>query len=190
MPSISIKPGRVWYAVAALLLLAGILVLPLAIIVPILTMPRSEQFMVPGVKAFQIAAPGKYVLWHDTQAIFQGRTFVGKELPDGLLIQLSNTSAATVVPLTPDRTTTMNTGDTSRRSIATFAVTAPGPHVLSVEGKSPPMVFSFSRSAMGNFVWSIGLAAVLCPSLLLLGLVLGICVFVKRRNGLNKAAGI
>jgi hypothetical protein len=148
-------------------------------------LPKPVQFMVPGSKDFNLTVPGKYVLWHETETIFQGRTYSGGQLPNGLLMQLSNTAARAVVPLVPDQSTTMTSGGSSRRSIATFQITTPGPHLLSIEGKATPMVFSFGKSEWGNLVWSLGIGFILAPSLLISGIVLGVCVLVRRRNRMN-----
>jgi len=180
-----ITPRRIWYAIAAFLVIAGLLVLPVCIALPILMLPKPTQFAVPGSKDFNLTAPGKYVLWHETETIFQGRTYSGGQLPSGLLMQLSNTASRAIIPLLPDQSTTMSSGGSSRRSIATFRIATPGPHVLSVDGQAPPMVFSFGKSEWGNLFWSLGLGFILAPSLLISGIVLGVCVLVRRRNRVN-----
>ncbi len=185
MPETSISPRRTWYAVAAFLVVAGVLAIPASIVLSVLMFPKPVQFMVPGLNEFNLTAPGKYVLWHETETIFHGRTYSGSQLPDGLLMQLSNTATRAVIPLAPDQRTTMTSGASSRRSIATFSITTPGPHVLSVEGQAPPMVFSFGKSEWGNLFWSMGLGFILAPSLVLVGVVLGLCVLVRRRNQRN-----
>jgi hypothetical protein len=168
-----------------LIVITGLAVVPVSMVLPILMLPKPEQFTVPGAKDFYLSAPGKYVLWHETETIFQGRAYSGKKLPDGLLMQLSNTATRAVIPLVPDQSTTMTSGSNTRRSIATFTVSAPGPHVLSVEGQATPMVFSFGKSEWGNLIWSLGIGFILCPSLVIAGGVLGICVLVKRRNRMS-----
>lgn len=180
-----VTPRRGWYVLAVLLVLAGLMVLPAAIILPILTMPAPVQFLVPGSTNLNLAEPGKYVLWHDTETIFNGRTYSGGPLPDGLSMELSNAVTSTIVPLVPDSSTTMSMGGTSRRSVASFAVGTPGLHVLRVTGTTPPMVFSFAKSGWGNLLWSLGMGFILCPSLILAGVVLGICVFARRRSRMN-----
>lgn len=173
---------------AAFLVVAGVLAIPAAIALSILMFPKPAQFMIPGSKNFNLTMPGKYVLWHETETIFQGRTYSGGQLPGGLLMQLSNTATRAVIPLVPDQSTTMSSGSSSRRSIATFTITTPGPHLLSVEGKAPPMVFSFGKSEWGNLFWSLGIGFILCPSLIIAGIVLWICVLVRRRNQINTAS--
>jgi hypothetical protein len=171
--------------VAAFLVVAGLLVIPASIVLPISMLPKPVQFMVPGSRDFNLTAPGKYVLWHETETIFQGRTYSGGQLPNGLLMQLSNTASRTIIPLVPDQSTTVRSSGSSRRSIAAFTVTTPGPHVLSVKGQAPQMVFSFGKSEWRNLFWSLGIGFILCPSLVIAGLVLGICVLMRRRSRMN-----
>src|SRR6476620_4714758 len=146
----SVTPRRKWYIMAVLMILAGIILIPAAIIIPVLSSPKPVAFIVPGSRDFNLTLPGKYVLWHNYDTIFEGKTYSSNALPGGLLLQISNVTARSIVPLVPDQSTAVSSGNDARRSIATFTITNSGQYLLSVRGTAPEMVFSFGKSVFGN----------------------------------------
>lgn len=177
-----VTPGRKWYIIAVLMILTGVVLIPAAIVIPLLSAPKPVSFIVPGSHAFNLTTPGEYVLWHNYKTIFEGKTFSSNALPGGLQMQLSNITARTVVPLVPDQSTTVSSGSDARRSIATFTVANPGQYLLSVQGAAPEMVFSFGNAMFGNMAAGVVAAIILAPTLLLSGLVIAVWAFVSRQR--------
>ena len=178
----SVTPGRKWYIIAALMVIVGVLLIPSAIVIPLLSTPKPVPFIVPGSRAFNLTTPGEYVLWHNYKTIFEGKTFSSNALPGGLQMQLSNITARTVVPLVPDQSTTVTSGSDARRSIATFTVTNPGQYLLSVQGTAPEMVFSFGKAMFGNMAVGVVAAIIMAPTLIITGLVIGVWALVSRQR--------
>ena len=164
------------------MILAGVILIPAAIVIPLLSAPKPVPFIVPGSHPFNLTSPGEYVLWHNYDTIFEGKTFSSNALPGGLQMQLSNITARTVVPLVPDQSTTVSSGSDARRSVATFTVTNPGQYLLSVQGAAPEMVFSFGKAMFGNMAAGVIAAIVLAPTLLISGLVIGVWALITRQR--------
>src|SRR5688500_13223659 len=62
MPGI---PGRGWYVAAAGIALLGIAAAIGTVAAFILSMETPSRFEAPGVHAFEVREPGRYVVWHE-----------------------------------------------------------------------------------------------------------------------------
>jgi hypothetical protein len=178
----SVTPGRKWYIIAALMILAGVFLIPAAIVIPLLSAPKPVPFIVPGSHPFNLTTPGEFVLWHNYDTIFEGKTFSSNALPGGLQMQLSNITARTVVPLVPNQSTTVSSRSDARRSVATFTVTNSGQYLLSVQGAAPEMVFSFGKAMFANMAAGVIATIVLAPTLLISGLAIGVWALITRQR--------
>jgi hypothetical protein len=138
-------PGRGWYWVAAATAVAataGVVGLIAWLIVAF----DSEQFIVPGRHAIEVAGTGDYLVWNDYRTFFKGRTYDASEkLPDGVRITVVEASSGRALRVSPAAGASVTTDTTARVSIASYTVERPGRYEISVSGPLEQRVFSTGR---------------------------------------------
>ena len=139
------------------------------------------QFRTPGTIPFELANPGTYVLWHDAQAVFQGRIYNNSsDLPDDLRVSLVDVETGNEVYMRRAIGTRRLSKKHIRHTVGKFDIEKPGDYELSVAGDEQARIFAMGSSYMGK----LAVAAVACAALNLVGwigsLAIVIGVLVKR----------
>jgi len=184
MSNDSTRPGRIWYLLPVLLALAAIAIIPVAIWRAATDQSiTAVQFKAPGGKELEIVHPGTYVLWHETDTIFEGQTYSSpSNLPGGMHFVLAelNTKANAAVPMSQDLGASETIGSTVRHSVGNFMVTEPGKYRISVDGQFPDQIFYFRESLwrqVGRVFHAVALTLVIWAVAAVVALVL----FLRRR---------
>jgi hypothetical protein len=156
--------------IAGILLFAlGAIVVPLTIVIPFLLSDSDKnQFLVPGVLEVEVTEPGRYYLWNDHQTVFEGQSYLRSEsIPDGATIRISNADGEDLT-FTGNTSTTVTSGNSSKRSIGYVEVTNPEKLKVSVTGDFKERVFSFTKSIVlkmfGLIFAGVGVSMVLAVS--------------------------
>lgn len=141
------KKGLKTLIAGVLLFAVGAIVVPLTIVLPFLLSDSDKnQFLVPGDLEVEVTEPGRYYLWNDHQTVFAGESYNRSEsIPDGAKIRVSTAGGADLT-FTASTSTTVSSGESSKRSIGYVEVTAPETLTVSVSGDFQERVFSFSKS--------------------------------------------
>jgi hypothetical protein len=177
------KSGIILIITAVVLFIVGVVCVPLAIVK---TISRESvdlvQFKVPGTAMAFVDAPGRYYVWHDYDAIYEGQSYRSStELPNDLKIELIGTGG---VPLefVSDSSTNLTLNNHSRKSVGYVEVPEAGQVTIKVNGDVERVLFSFSAFSFGHFFGLI-VKGVICAgvsALLGLGLMIwGIVKWVK-----------
>jgi len=144
----------------------------------------GPQFVVPGRHAITLAEPGRYVIYHEAQAVVGGRTYTAAPGAPGLTCTLLDKSTGRQVPLAASMaSTTYSLGGRSGRSLLQFRVDRPGEYELSVDyGQStgPPTVVAVGRGFSGRGLAAILSACLVLPAFLLAGLIIALVTFLRR----------
>ncbi len=89
-----VRPSLWWFATAPLLFLLGAGGGTALLVAQIIGLHGGETFLAPSTQALSIEEAGTYILWHDHQIIFQGKTYNKPEgLPDQAVIRLEGSTA-------------------------------------------------------------------------------------------------
>ncbi|HEY5042390.1 MAG TPA: hypothetical protein VIK53_10345 [Verrucomicrobiae bacterium] len=141
------KPGFKTIIAGVLVFLAGVIVLPLCVVLPlILGHSHNLQFKVPGSAEANIENPGRYYLWNDYQTVFNGRSYNRSEkIPDGMEIQIKDADGQPL-QFFSDTSTSESGGGSSKNSIGYVQVEHPGKLEIQVSGGDGERIFSFSKS--------------------------------------------
>ena len=159
--------------------------MPAAVLWLGLSQPKPTQFLAPGPINFTASQAGKYVLWHEYDTIFDGVTYSGDTLPPGLVIRCRDAISGTNLSVRADRGATMSTGNVQRRSVAAVDISTPGRYLVSVEGASQPILFSFGPAILGKILGSIFGAIPVALALLIGGVVLAANTWIRRSRALR-----
>ena len=175
-----ITPGTGWYWFAGWLLLCGVL-LPIAMLVPFFRSHVAAQMVAPGTNVVGLSA-GDYVLWNDHDTMFEGKTYASSsDLPGGVSIRLVSQTSGQAVPMIPDVSTTVRTGDAARKSVGRLSVLAAGRYALEISGSFAPRVFSLREPQMAAVLGGISVLLV-AESVACIGAPLIIAVVAVRRT--------
>jgi hypothetical protein len=151
----------------------------------VLNQPKPSPFLAPGPCDFTATQPGKYVLWHEYDTVFNGVTYSSNTLPSGLTINCRDAISGTNLPIRADRGATMSTMNVRRESVAAVDIPAPGRYLVSVEGSTQPMLFSFGPAILGKFLGAIFGAIPIVFALLAGGVALAAHTLIRRSQMLK-----
>ncbi len=143
------KPGLKPLFTGIALCVAGLFVVPVAIILPILLSDSGDTpFIAPGSAEFTVEEPARYYLWHDHQTIFEGTSYNRPvEIPDGVTISVSQADGEALA-FTSDGSMSMSRGSHSSQSIGYVDVPTTGLWTVEVSGEAEPFVVSFAESKL------------------------------------------
>ncbi len=184
----TVKPGRIWYLLSLLLFLfcavGGTIYLFSAMFH---SFPGGTQFIVPGDLTITVEKPGKYILWNETNVIYNGRMYTGSSsLPDSVGIRVYELLTGRTVPLKSSSNARESAGPSVRTAVSDISFDKPGRYRIEVNGDFSERVFMLRRSACSDILHAL---AVFVP-LSILGWIVSplilLIVFVKRANKIKK----
>lgn len=163
------KKGTGKILIGIVLALAGLLVIPVAVIAPAIPAgSQSVTFLVPGQARLEALEPGRFYLWHEHETVFDGeRRVAGERLPDGLRMEVRRLDENRALAFESNASMSTTSGSNASRSIGYVEVERPG--TLEVEvtgGDDQQRVFTFARMRFWEIARAIGLGLV---SILLIG---------------------
>lgn len=179
------KNGNLKILLGVVLLLAGGLAIPAGILIPTFSAPNENVvFETPGEATLEIAAPGRFYLWHKYRAIHQGRQVVRDEhLPDGMSFEVTRLGDGSSIPFRARSNIHTELGGAESRSVGYVDIERPGTFEIEVEGgDEQTRIMSFSRSRLMLVARAIGFS-------LLSLIVLGSCGVVLIVFGIGQRAG-
>lgn len=144
------KPGTKRIIAGALLVFIGVVVVPMALILPLFgTDTGQTRFRVPGSIRVDVDEPGRYYLWNEYKTIFDGKTYNrSQSLPDGLVIRIFNADTGRPIPFETDTNISSTTGARASNAIGYIDLEQPGTVVIDVSGGDQERIFFFSRSIL------------------------------------------
>jgi len=177
-----VRPGRSGYFAAAAIVIASIAAAVALVFNLLSVIGEAQQFLAPGKHVFDVERPGKHLVWNDYRTIFRGRTYdLPEELPDGLLIRVTETPSGKPLEVSSSRGASSKTAEAERVSIASFEAAVPGRYEIVVEGGFEPRVFSVGPNILPQLFMTIG--GVIGAVLLGITAAVALCVWTYfRRN--------
>lgn len=174
------KRGLKTLIVGIVLILLGSIVIPIALIAPLVMSDQSaKQFIVPGTAQFQADEPGRYYLWNDYQTVYQGTSYNESEtIPSGLTFSITD-SQGTPLSFISDTSISTTAGSSASNTIGYVETSQPDRLDINVSGSTSNRVFSFSQFSLGKLFGLIFGSACLCFVLVCAGVGIGIWGLVK-----------
>ena len=185
-PAQQIRPSRVWYAVAALVLAAGatvFVILLVSFITGITALPQSmTRVIAPGAFDIKLDKPGDYTIFDEYQSIVGGRVFSNSGRLAGLSCTLTDKATGRNIPIAPaSSSATYTTGSFAGRSLFEFTAPAAGVYTLTAEYSgvpaAPQSVLAIGQGFMKDILVSI-IKMFVAIGTLVLSLLLSILIFV------------
>lgn len=179
------KPVKLLISGIAIFIVGGIilpLVLMALIIIPVFRVDPNIEFLIPGSIEINVEEAGRYYVWNEYETIYEGKTYSKpKDLPDDLRISMHKKDGALQLDFVGDRSISMSSGSSSRKSIGYFQITEAGDYVVDVQGESDQRVFSVGRSHLDlfRFLLLIFIGGPVCLLSSFVGFILVIVAIIK-----------
>lgn len=144
------KPGIKTIIAGGVIFIFGGFVVPLLIILPVVFGKSNEvQFKVPGTCEASVEKPGRYYLWNDFEAVYDGKSYNQSEgIPDGMEIKIQNPDGSLLHFVSDTSISSKNNGS-SKNTIGYVEVESAGKVKIEVSGGNggnEERIFSFARS--------------------------------------------
>lgn len=160
----------------AVFLLGGVPILFASLLLPVITSDEylSRPFLAPGSIQAEVDTPGRYYLWHDYQALRDGRAFTHPiPLPDGMSVSISDANTGEQLEFTPDMSSSLAMGEERSQSVGYVEIEEPRTVIVEVAGsEDQPRALTFSQSRLPGIFRAIGMGALLSLPLLAGGILL------------------
>lgn len=179
LSSPDVEPSRWYYALAALIFLAGATLSAWFLFSSLTSMgSQLQQFSAPGSAELLLENSGEYTIFFEEETYFNGTFYSAEQNVSGLRLEVKERDSGQKLPLySPAGSFTYSLGGRTGRSIAAFTVDRPGAYELSASYKDqgPEVVLAvgggLSRSIfhdvlafLGLFMGSMAVAAALSLS--------------------------
>ena len=184
-----IRPGRIWYGVAVLLIVVPIIFAGIKIPLTLFSYFASGiEFTAPGVAELTINQPDKYIIWYTT---FDGHSHP-RDIPQDIKIVVYNQNTERYLDVTPPGWESTETVlDVERQSIAEVFFDQAGVYAIEVNGDFPETDLILRRSLSSRIFRNFVLPILMLLVGSIVGLIMAIVVFIKRSNtksSMNPAA--
>lgn len=181
-----IRPGRFWYAAAALILLSGAATTGVLVFRTVTTFTDGmTQMLAPGSEMLELEEPGKYVIYHEHRSVFGGRTYSAQKVPKGLACSVSSERTGEALEVRgATSNTTYSFGSREGVSLFEFSIVSPGTYelVATRDGDASPVILAVGRDSFARLMITIFAAVGICMASFFLGIGMGVLVYVKRQN--------
>lgn len=180
------RPGRGWYAAAALPVICGFAAMGVVLFTQLSKMDDGlEQIVVPGARELRLE-PGRQTVFLEYRSIVDGRVYAVDQVA-GLTVRVEAADGAPVAVSAPMGSSTYTLGGRQGEAIHVFSVEQAGTYRISADyggQEGPQTVIAVGQGFMGRLFATVflGLGSVF------LGLILGVATAVgiylaRRRSG-------
>jgi hypothetical protein len=181
-------PGRAWYALAAVLFVAGVAASAWEILLIVSLVGGGVEFLAPGREMLTVKKPGRHVIWHEFKTVYSGRAYSSDPaLPDGTTIKVFSPDGKELV-VRSDTGASMKSGDTESHSVCTFEADKPGEYAIVVSSLDTPHVMMVRKSLFGRAVATFVICTILEALGWLLAPAMAIIVAIMRFTARRRAS--
>jgi len=142
------------------------------------------DFLAPGRQTFTVERPGRYVIWHKHQTLYEGRTYSsGPALPDGATIKVFAPDGSEV-PTSKSLGATIQSGSEMSASVCAFDAASPGEYAVEIGGLDETHVMTVRRAMLRQAV-SVILLILMGGTGFLAALVVTVITAIRRSRALS-----
>lgn len=147
--------------------------------------PDGQRFVAPGSVVIEVTDPHEYTVWLESGSEFEGEWYTNPDRPKEFRVRVFEETTGREVAASPYFSTTETMGTRRRSSMASFEVAEPGRYRVEVEGDFKNRLLFVRRSMLGRMFLTIFGSLALVGGGTLIGIVLFVSVFLKRRGALR-----
>lgn len=174
----AIRPGRIWYVIAVLLIIVPAMVAGIKMAATIWShLTAGIEFTAPGVTEVTVDRPAEYIIWFTTD---DGRSY-HRDIPQNIKITVfDHRSGRMIAVASPGWSSKETVADVQRQSIAEVVIDRPGVYTIEVRGNFPESEFVWRQSLIADFFTNFVLPILTGLLGFAAGLIMAAAVFVKR----------
>ena len=186
--------SRLWYVVACVIALAGLVAAALYVVPRIGTVDQGAMRLVmPGSAVLALDTPGSYTIFHERRSVVDGRYYASDSV-DGLKVTLADPRGAPVALAEPTMSTSYQMGNREGRAMLAFEVAEPGRYRLTASlasgGAEPKVVLAVSQGLVGGIIQLVfKTLGIVFGSLGIAGLIVAIVAVRRSKMAATPATG-
>lgn len=180
-------PGRQWYALALLLVLAGAGFAGLTVYSRLNGLAAHlPQIIVPGEADLTLSRAGTYTIYLEREAVVGGRVYSTGDAIEGLQVRITSVAGSSVEMSAPTVSSNYAIGGRSGNAVLAFSVVEPGRYQFAAsypDGRIEPQgVVAIGLGVPQKIFTAILQALAVAGIGFVLGVIVAIVTFVKRRR--------
>jgi len=186
-----IRPGRWYYALAALIFIAGETCFFLYLFSNMGSIGEGlTQVVVPGNSDLVLSETGKYTIFYEYQGAVNGTVYSTAQNISGLRVEIENKSTGLKLPLSsPQVSQTYSVGGRSGRAILEFDIANPGVYELVgsyPNGSGPEVMLTVGKGILYNIMTTVAVGITLSLGSGILAIAVAGIVYMKRKDARRK----
>lgn len=188
METEKIKPGKRWYILSLLILIAGITIFTVSLISGISGVQKgSQRIIVPGTRDVVLSEQGKYIIYYEHNSVIDGEIYVTDRNVSGLRCTLKDKSTGQKIELTdPSVNSRYSFGGHEGVSVLEFAIHKAGTYELNAwyedNNQRQKVVLAINRGMTGRTVLVIVIGIIAFIATLITSIIIFLSTIVKRKN--------
>lgn len=183
-----IKPTRLYYGLAILIFIIGVLLFVLIIIKSLIGITKGfTRVVVPGKSEILFPKPGKYTIFHEYKSVINNKVYsTGQNLP-GLQCTLTDKATGSPISLSPvSISSSYSLGSREGRAIWEFTIDKAGTYELfcwySETQEGPEVVLAIGTDFTKKLLGKIFLAIAILFGSISSAILITIIIFFKRQK--------
>ncbi len=185
-------PGRIWYAIAVLVLIVGSIAAGLFVYMRLSGVARElVQVIVPGEADLTFSQAGTYTIYFEPQSVVDGKVYRTAGDIAGLVVRLSSADGEPINLVAPSLQSNYSIGGREGEAVLTGTIDEPGQYHLTAAyadtRNQPQAVLAIGLGVPTKIITAILVTLGIAFCSFLLAVVIVIATFVRRRRAIRRA---
>jgi hypothetical protein len=185
-------PGRIWYAFALLVLIAGSIAAGVYVYTGLNDVARQlAQVIVPGEADLTFSEPGTYTIYFEPESVVNGKVYRTSGDIAGLVVRLYSSEGEPINLVAPTLSSNYSIAGRQGEAVLTGTIDEPGDYHLTaayVDARDEPeAVLAIGLGVPTKIITAILMTLGIAICSLLFAVVIVIVTFVKRRRAMRRA---
>jgi hypothetical protein len=185
-------PGRIWYAFALLVLIAGSIAAGVYVYTRLNDVARQlAQVIVPGEADLTFSEPGTYTIYFEPESVVNGKVYRTSGDIAGLVVRLHSADGEPINLVAPTLSSNYSIAGRQGEAVLTGTIDEPGDYHLTaayVDARdAPEAVLAIGLGVPTKIITAILMTLGIAICSLLFAVVIVIVTFVKRRRAMRRA---
>ena len=185
-------PGRIWYAIAVLVLIAGSIVAGVYVYMRLSGVARElAQVIVPGEADLTFSQAGTYTIYFEPQSVVDGKVYRTEGDIAGLVVRLSSADGEPINLVAPSLHSNYSIAGREGEAVLTGTIDEPGPYHLTAAyadaRNQPQAVLAIGLAVPTKIITAIFVALGIAICSVFLAVFMIVVTFVRRRRAIRRA---
>lgn len=185
-------PGRIWYAFALVVLIAGSIAAGVYVYMRMSGVARElAQIIVPGEADLTFSQPGTYTIYFEPESVVNGQVYRTAGDIAGLVIRLHSADGDPINLVTPSFSSNYSIAGRSGEAVLTGTIDEPGQYHLTaayVDARNEPQaVLAIGLGVPTKIITAIVVTLGIAICSFLVAVLIVIVTFVRRRRAMRRA---